>query len=617
MFTNIKKFYDIIERQQRIEHKWQSYLKSSKYNFLNPKIVLNPYRTSPLVAVIIFTTIRKVCVKVSVYDEKNLLLAEFKEDFPCKKHIIAIAGLVVGRNNVILESQINNVKLKKHISIVTKVRQHDLGVFQLQSYMNNGFFEIYDKYHLIIDGIGRIRWLYSDISLINVSTLLRNGHRIIANGGYHENDAYLYEVDLFGKVYGIYQIPHGAHHCCFEMEDGNFLVCTNSYRSDCFEDCIVEISRKTGEIHRTIDLKSVLPIPRFIGPYLEQKFKDDIYHVNSVCTDFNKKNIYISCRNQNAIICIDYKTLKLKWVFANNEGWDKYIEEILLKPEGEDFTWFAGQHNIQIHESTYENIILTVFDNGFGRDKCVKNLYSRGIIYKINFKTKTVKKLYEYGKELNTTFYSPKRGNIDLCDNNCVIISSTSIENTKSELEEAYDMKSITYIVDLNKSIILNQLQHYYKSCSKQVYQIHYLSDINWIKQYKNFEQGKLYFLRGLKKRMIDDTVDVPVRYSIDMIKISNNLLKIKGKCTIDGVKNSKIVKYLSIRTNNLQQFIYKLPQDWTPERNENELALFNSVRIPISDLPIGHYDVWLCLKNIDNGKVIAIDIKKWFTIEK
>ena len=86
---------DLIAIQYELE---QEFLNETNHSFEDPKIILNPYGTSPLAALIIFETKDLTTPTVTIHVKNNYgtITNTFK---PAKKHILPIYGLYANYTN--------------------------------------------------------------------------------------------------------------------------------------------------------------------------------------------------------------------------------------------------------------------------------------------------------------------------------------------------------------------------------------------------------------------------------------------------------------------------------------------------------------------------------------
>jgi hypothetical protein len=148
--------------------------------------------------------------------------------------------------------------------------------------------------------------------------------------------------------------------------------------------------------------------------------------MNAVVED--KEDFIISGKGQSTVLKHD-RNGKIKWMLADPIGYGTYWKQFLLKPVGRKFEYPYNQHAIEIlpdADGNPDTIDILMFDNGYSRNKCNKldneehPLYSRMVHYRINEKEKTVRQIWEYGKE-RPELFSMWRGDADLQSNGNII----------------------------------------------------------------------------------------------------------------------------------------------------------------------------------------------------
>ena len=419
----------IVTKQTNIEKN----IISKGYTIDKPNIILNPYKNSPLSALIIFETKEKVQPTLTVHGKDKL--TTFKKTFEKRKnHYLEVYGLYPNKNNkVTIEYQntkkifyIKTDKLPENFIKPTSIKKDE-------SQLTNDlyFYTPSSKgYTCAYDINGDVRWYLTEEAIWD-NTRLKNGHMLVSterliNPPYYMTG--LYEIDLLGKIYNEYSLPGGYHHDYYEMPNGNLLVASDNFESGegTVEDYIVELDRKTGKIVKTFDLKDVLPMEEGKS---ENWASYDWFHNNSVWYDKKTNSITLSGRHQDAVINIDYKTKKLNWILGDPTNWSKKYQKYFFKPEGENFEWQWSQHAAMITPEGY----VFLFDNGNNKSKIEKdyvkaeNSYSRGVMYKIDIKNMTIKQIFEYGKEKGSNFYSPYISDVDYLEKAHYLIHSGGI----------------------------------------------------------------------------------------------------------------------------------------------------------------------------------------------
>lgn len=475
----IKESDDIFDTQLALE---EEFLKDTSYTVANPKVIINPYKISPLTALVIFETndFTSPTVTITGKDEHSTFVNSFKTT---NVHILPIYGLYPGTNNKIIIT-VNEVDYPIYI----KTDPLPEG-FLLPEYvkankdkLNNELYFVTPSssggYTTAYDVNGDVRWYTTnnyawDINRLNNGHILLGSDRLI-NPPYYTVG--MVEMDLLGKIYFEYTLPGGYHHDVFEMKDGNLLVATNKFSDNTVEDYIAEIDRTTGKIVKEIDLKDILPRDEGLSPYSTNY---DWFHNNSVWFDEKTNSITLSGRHQDAVININYDTDKLNWIIGDSTTWSDDMKKYFFTPTN-DLEWQWAQHAAM----TLPNGDIFIFDNGNNRSKIEEDFisandnYSRGVIYKINQNNMTISQVWQYGKERGTDFYSPYISDVDYIDNNRYLIHSGGhgkingqTSNTPAAFNEGSVLDSTTVEI-LNNEVIyeLKLPGNYYRAEKLSLY---------------------------------------------------------------------------------------------------------------------------------------------------
>ena len=413
--------------------KKESKFKSKGYTLEKPNIILNPYGISPLTALIIFETEDEVKPIVTIVgkDEKTTYTHTFEKN---KIHFLTIYRLYPNKNN---EIKIRIGNTTKSIWIQTEKLPEDF-ILPTDVYANKDlldqelyFFTPSSKgYTCAYDMNGDVRWYFTENMIWNIEPL-KNGHLLLSterlvNAPYYNTG--LYEIDLLGKIYMEYSLEGGYHHDYEELLNGNLLVASNQFHNEkgTVEDVIVEIDRKTGKILKQIDLKDILKME---DGKSENWSEYDWFHNNSVWYDEKTNSITLSGRHQDAVINIDYDTLKLNWIIGDPTNWSKEYQKYFFKPLGDDFEWQWSQHAAMITPEGY----VFILDNGNNKSKMkeeyveASNSYTRGVMYQIETENMTIKQVWQYEKERESEFYSPYISDVDYLNQNHYIVHSGGI----------------------------------------------------------------------------------------------------------------------------------------------------------------------------------------------
>ena len=420
-----------------LQSEYEKDFKTNGYKIENPNIIIDPYKSSPLTALILFETKNDVTPKVTVVGkDKNTTITHTFQN--TKKHYLSIYGLYPDyENKVIIEYKEKGKQIKKEVTIKTDKLPDD---FPLPTSVNSKKEELGTEFYFYTpsskgyscayDMNGDVRWYLTHFAIWD-NTRLKNGNILVSTERLINTPYYmtgLYEIDMFGKIYKEYSLPGGYHHDYYEMPNGNLLVATDDFdnKYGTVEDYIVELDRKNGKIVNKIDLKNIL---KMTDGKSENWTSYDWFHNNSVWYDEKTNSITLSGRHQDAVINIDYKTKKLNWIIGDSKNWSKDYQKYFFKKVGENFEWQWSQHAAMITKEGY----VFLFDNGNNKSKIKDNYvpadksYSRGVMYKINKKNMTIEQIWEYGKERGSDFYSPYISDVDYLSKNHYIVHSGGI----------------------------------------------------------------------------------------------------------------------------------------------------------------------------------------------
>lgn len=441
IFKVITKKQSLLEETKSLvtlQSEYENELKAKGYTIENPNVILDPYKASPLTALIMFETENEVTPKVTIKGKNKS--ATFTHTFnKSKEHYLSIYGLYPDKENeVIVEYEENDKVVEKTIKIKTEKLPDDFilptSVKADKNKLGNElyFFTPSSKgYTCAYDINGDVRWYLTNYALWD-NIRLENGHMLISTERLINNPYYmtgLYEIDMLGKIYTEYSLPGGYHHDYYELPNGNLLVASDDFANGkgTVEDYIVELDRKTGEVVKTFDLKDVLNME---DGKSENWSSYDWFHNNSVWYDEKTNSITLSGRHQDAVINIDYDSGKLNWIIGDSTDWSEDYQKYFFKPVGnKEFEWQWSQHAAMITPEGY----VFILDNGNNKTKLEKeyvkaeNSYTRGVMYKIDTENMTIEQVWQYGKERGSEFYSPYISDVDYLAENHYIVHSGGI----------------------------------------------------------------------------------------------------------------------------------------------------------------------------------------------
>ena len=290
---------------------------------------------------------------------------------------------------------------------------------------------------MIFDDQGIVRW-YLDLSfngkMVSPFQRLKDGTILMV-------DRFnIFEFDMLGRALRKTQIDqnYGMHHDVVELPNGDLLICVG--KRDAYlnldgeqvlsdSDFIMHFDRKNSRIAKEWDMAKHMDVRRNDLNFLR---KGDWLHMNGLAYDEKDSTIVMSGKNQG-LVKITWDD-ELKWILSRKNGWNKsgrnndgksvmpylltaldsndkpYTNEVQQGNESAynfDFPW--GQHAPEI----LPNGNLLVFDNGARRNTDTEINYSRAVEYQINEDQKTVKQIWQFGKERGKEFYSIIIGDVD------------------------------------------------------------------------------------------------------------------------------------------------------------------------------------------------------------
>ena len=443
------------------------------YSLEEALIVIDPYGTSPLTAVAIFSTEEEVggTVTVKGKSSENDITGTFDA---AKDHIVPIYGLYNGDTTTV-EFTLDSGESASY-EVTTEAVQADYGEIKTEVSDPNS----YDYSNLTflcsamgsvygVDAAGDIRF-YTTIGGVMGVHQLENGHLMMPASYVLKTSYYkegLIEVDLNGRIYREYAVPGGQHHDFRELPNGNLLVASDSPDLSSVEDYVVEIDRATGEVVWELDMKDILDIEDGQSASMESDGSDeeDWFHNNGLWYDEANDLILLSARHKDAIVAVKKSDKNIAWILGDPTGWKNTDSDLFFALEGVDSEWFYAQHNVTM----LDNGDIMLFDNGTAKVKRINNddrvtgddVYSRAVIYHIDTDAMTATQVYEYGKERGSDWYSDWISGVDSLDGTKDHLFITAGSHLHSDEENRSDFyPSDMFKEDLTKMTHIDQVDN-------------------------------------------------------------------------------------------------------------------------------------------------------------
>ncbi|GAB2026807.1 aryl-sulfate sulfotransferase [Lactovum odontotermitis] len=427
------------DKQEAATTEYAAAAENSQYTLDNPYIKINPYGTSPLTALVTFTTSQKASVSYTVVGKTDgSSITNTVNGGAQTVHQLAITGLYASYDNTvkITVSYADGTTAEKTLTLTTgKLPQYIENAEVTVTNVDKSKMEIGDnkltilnrttKEPFAVDADGEVRWYLTDYSQHTIEQW-SGGHLMILSKEKQNSLVYndLIEVDVLGRIYKEFTFSSKTsatdggeettviHHDLLELPNGNILA-TVSDGSVYKEDTIAEISYETGEVVKIVDFKTIFPAEFYENYEAGADKKVDWLHTNALNYDKNDDTILISNRNQDLTMKFDGETNKIVWLYSGKakEDWPEDMQKYVLTPT-EDTSITGGQHGLTLLSDEdgnpdSENILL--FDNNINvtnGDKSTSGQYSQAVEYHIDMKKMTIDETWSWGKDLGKANFS-------------------------------------------------------------------------------------------------------------------------------------------------------------------------------------------------------------------
>ena len=345
---------DIYSYQSKVDDILKNEANNKNNTLKNPYIKVNPYKISPLTAIIIFYTDYETDITYTVNGEKYQIKDKSKE------HTIPIYYLLSNSNNTI-EIRTN----KENASFKIKTDKLPEGYNKLNVSVNKNTTDKGKYFQISPDGVSNVAYNYDgDVvwylegQYYGDMQILNNGHFIVNNGISNNvmgQATGIVEMDLLGKIYKEYLIDGGVHHEVEELKNGDILVASSNPNSSRIFDYIYIID-KEGNTKKTIDLYEIV---KKVDSEFALSLPETWAWMNSAY--LNGDELIISLRHRSSVMSINYNTSEINWIFGKKSNWSSNFDKYLLNSLDNVYT--QGQHTAYIEDGK-----LVVFDNGYSAE---------------------------------------------------------------------------------------------------------------------------------------------------------------------------------------------------------------------------------------------------------
>lgn len=416
----ISAYDEIYQIQKEVDKEIAKFIEDNSYTIENPKIMLNPYKLSPLTALVIFQTEKEQTVEVSVNNSKMTTMES------TTKHAIPIYGMYADYENII-ELKLNDGTAKQLTIKTDKYEGEEVILEQTSNEVVNNLYLLSPNFvnNCIIDGKGNVVW-YLKGDYAGDIEYLDNGHFYISDphqgrNGVKINYSSFVEMDYLGKIHKQWVIEYGLHHELVQLSDNKMIALGASDSSNFFDSYICMIDLETGKTLKYIDLYELL---HNIDAKLIESLGTSFDLVNN-SVDYNEQtgDMLISLRGLNSLMKLNFNTSEIKWIFGDKEFWGENFAKYMLKIQ-DDTRILGGQHSafytsdglIAVHNNDIDQFDLTNANLSHYLDR-----YTSCDFYKVDEENMTIETVWQY--TANKELFSNVAGHIELLENGHKLIT--------------------------------------------------------------------------------------------------------------------------------------------------------------------------------------------------
>ncbi len=435
---------------------------SMAYTPQSPYIVLNPYRATPLTALIRFKTEKPAGVRLTVKGKGGAPDVSFDYPNPQTEHRLPVLGLYPKHNNQIELTVYADEQEKTYpLFIQTQpLERRNIYVPIVKKDKDNYFY--FSSAGFVYDEYGFARYHIKKAGLLYFYP-----EEIVTENRQHG----LKRFDLWGRELQQYPYPAGFTsftHGIGRMPNGDFLVIGtqkgmtmvfDGKKQPTHRDILLVLDYKTGKEIKRFDIAELLNPTRenIVRPAFVPYIPADWLHMNSVQYDATDNSLVISGRHVG-MAKIDYETGALKWVFGPALGYEKsgrdgnggaLWHKVLVavdengKPfntgiqqgvvASSDFYWPTTTHDAKVWGNGYFSI-LNNGDTPYDK-RIVSHKDSHGMIFKIDESQKTIRLVWAE----KTGLFSALGSTVNILpDFKSVFVFLSEVEEENSNLKYGY-----------------------------------------------------------------------------------------------------------------------------------------------------------------------------------
>lgn len=448
-----------------------SYLKDelvkNKYTLDRAKVYVDPYKVSPLSAIIIFYTDNSIEVSVTVKGKNN---DDFTVNYgKSNYHYIPVYGLYADYDNKVVVT-LGDKTTKEFIIKTDKINVPAIKAESGNVTASGDFYLLTSPIGMCsigVDGYGNLRWLLGDYYYHNIK-VLDNGHLLIGIDTDTTSNlpTVIREIDYLGRIYSEYTIDSGYLNDFFVKNDGNIIVTSSNSERLTISDLVLEIDKNTGKVVKQVDVYKLFE--NIDKSFTDGIDRDDYFYNSGIEYYEDTDTLLLTYWGGEMVISIDYSDSSINWIFTNPSNLPSSFDSYLLK--GDDgFVYPKAMHQAKLSGDT-----LKVLDNGYStikNDSILSNLkgsYSSVNTYTITDKRVALTNSYDGNKK----YFSYALGDLKTVGSGRdIILFGRELEgadyNKNTSIHEYNNLYSNLLEVSNNKETLNIRIEGAYYSVNK------------------------------------------------------------------------------------------------------------------------------------------------------
>lgn len=302
----------ILEKQAQALAEIKERLREGKYHKEKPYLKLNPFLIAPLSLLLAFESEEECAYHIVVNGDFF-----FQEEAKTRNHAFILWGLKPDTDNVI------KLSLEGKEDTLVHVRTEAIDNLVPLTLQGKGWGKVLflplDGYHYpqVYDENGEVRYLLSE-RVSHHFEPLENGHFLVGAPQrqlppFESVD--LWEMDFSGFVHKVIHLPSGASGGFTALDEETLVAITEASHQGTVADALIWLDRESGEVLKTIFLKTVLKMRRSDVPL---QTGSDWCRAIEIKKDGQKRELYVITSHIPSVLVYDYEGNFLRGVIKES-----------------------------------------------------------------------------------------------------------------------------------------------------------------------------------------------------------------------------------------------------------------------------------------------------------